>query len=118
MSFEEILLNAIDEEFLSIGETCQKIAYFYLKNEYGINRQEIPSKIKEFSQAIEGMFKDGGKILEIRIMENLFRKMGHINQLLYNEENLDFSEYIEAAKASTYHEMGNEKVLIPIPAHV
>ena len=59
MSFEEILLNAIDEEFSSLGEICQKIIYFYLKNEYTIDRQEIPSNIKVFSQAIESMFKDG-----------------------------------------------------------
>ncbi len=104
MSFEEILLNAIDEEFSSLGETCQKIIYFYLKNEYKIDRQEIPSNIKEFSQAIESMFKDGAKILQIRIMENLFRKMGYINKCLYDKESLDFVEYIEATKATMYQQ--------------
>jgi len=108
VSFEEILLNTIDEEISSLGETCQKIVYFYLKNEYSIDKQEIPSKIKEFSQAIESMFKDGAKILQIRIMENLFRKMGYINQHSYDKETLDFAEYVAAAKASVYQNVGNE----------
>ena len=115
MSFEEILLNAIDEEFSSLGEICQKIIYFYLKNEYTIDRQEIPSNIKVFSQAIESMFKDGAKILQIRIMENLFRKMGCINQDFYNGETLDFVEYMAATKATIHHKMGIEKVLVSLP---
>ena len=106
MSFEKILLNAIDEEFSSLGETCQKIIYYYLKNEYNIDRQEIPQNIKEFSQAIESMFKDGAKILQIRIMENLFRKMGYINQSIYDKETLDFVEFVESTKATMYQQKG------------
>ncbi|MEJ2242054.1 MAG: hypothetical protein P8Y18_07930 [Candidatus Bathyarchaeota archaeon] len=115
MSFEEILLDAIDEEFSSLSETCQKIIYYYLKNEHNIDRQEIPSKIEEFSEAIESMFKDGAKILQIRIMENLFRKMGYINKSLYDKESLDFIEYIEAIKATMYQQKG---IKIPLLSNV
>ena len=114
MSFEEILLNAIDEEFSSLGEICQKIIYFYLKNEYTIDRQEIPSNIKVFSQAIESMFKDGAKILQIKIMENLFRKMGYIDKCLYDKETLDFVEYLEATKAMINQQKGIKIPLVSI----
>jgi hypothetical protein len=113
MSFAELVLNVIDEEFSLLGNNCEKIIYFYLKNEHNISKQEIPSKIKEFSEAIESMFKEGAKILQIRIMENLFRKMGYINQHLYDQENLDFTEYIEAAKATTYQNTDNEISVFP-----
>ena len=113
MSFEEILLNVIDEEFSSLGGTCQKIIYFYLKKEYNLERREIPFNIKEFSQALESMFKNGATILQIRIMENLYRKMGYISQRLYEKETLDFVQYIQAAKATIYKEEEIENPLFP-----
>ena len=115
MSFEDILIDAIDEELSSLGKNCEKIVYYYLKTEYNINKKEIPCKIKDFSCAIESMFKEGAKILKIRIMENLFRKMGCINQDFYNGETLDFVEYMAATKATIHHKMGIEKVLVSLP---
>jgi hypothetical protein len=117
MSFEEILLNVIDEEFSLLSESCQKIIYFYLKNEYNIDRMEIPAKIEGFSEAIESMFKDGAKILQIRIMKSFHKRIGYTNQNICDKERLDFVEYLKTAKASLHRNIRNEIPTFPFLLH-
>jgi hypothetical protein len=100
MSLEEIVLEAIDEGLSSIGENCKKSIYFQLEIGHNLNKQEIPFRIKDFSEAIENIFGSGAKILEIRILKILFRKMGYINPKFHTQESLDFTQYIEAARAN------------------
>ena len=100
MSLEELVLESIDECLSSIGEECKKSIYFHLEIGYKLNKQEIPFRIKDFSEAIENIFGIGAKILEIQILKILFKKMGYINPKFYCWENLDFTHYIEAAKAN------------------
>lgn len=98
MSFEDILMEAIDEALSSFGKTCQQAIYFHLEKEFKLNKREIPCRIKHFTEAIETIFGYGAKILEIRIMENLFKKMGYTNLRFQDRKNLEFTQYIEAAK--------------------
>jgi hypothetical protein len=98
VSFEEVLLKAIDESFSWLGEMEKLAIYFFLEKEYNISKQEIPDRIEEFTEAIEDIFGSGAKVLEIRIMKNLFTKMGHSFTYLHTQEDLEFTKYIEAAK--------------------
>lgn len=98
MSFEELLLETIDEGFSSLGESCTKAIYFYLKKDFKLNKQNIPSRIEDFSEAIESIFGKGAKVLEIRIMKILFKKIGHPFPYFHNQKTLEFTKYIESAR--------------------
>jgi hypothetical protein len=98
MIFEELLLAAMDEGFSSLGEECKQAIYFHLEKEFKLNKQNIPSRIEDFSEAIESIFGIGAKVLEIRIMKNLFKKIGHPFPYLHNQKSLDFTNYIESAR--------------------
>jgi hypothetical protein len=100
MNLEELVLEAIDESLSSIGQNCKNFIYFHLESEYNLNKGEIPFRIKDFSEAIEKIFGVGAKILEIQILKILFKKMGYINPQFYSHENLELTQYIEAAKAN------------------
>ena len=50
------------------------------------------------AEAIEDIFGFGAKLLEIRIMKNLFRKIGHGFTYLHTQEGLEFAKYIESAR--------------------
>jgi hypothetical protein len=103
MNLEELFLESIDECLSSIGEECKKSIYFQLEIEYKLNKREIPFRIKDFSEAIENIFGLGAKILEIRMLKTLFKKIGHISPQFCCWENLDFTQYIEAAIADRNH---------------
>jgi hypothetical protein len=98
MNFEQLLLEAIDDCFSGVGESEKRTIYFHLEEEYKISKPDIPHRIKDFTEAIEDIFGFGAKLLEIRIMKNLFRKMDH--GFLYHppQEGLEFTKYIEIAR--------------------
>ena len=98
MSFEEVLLEAIDESFSWLGESEKQAIYFILKKTYKISKQEIPYRIEEFTEAIEEIFGLGAKIIEIRIMKDLFSRMGYSFPYIHSQEGLEFTKYIEAAR--------------------
>lgn len=74
-SFEQILLEAIDEALSSLGESVKKSIYFHVENSFNIKRQEIPQKIDAFSKALEQIFGPGARHLEISFMKSLHAKI-------------------------------------------
>ncbi|UCG36569.1 MAG: hypothetical protein JSV64_08220 [Candidatus Bathyarchaeota archaeon] len=95
--FESILLEAVDEGLLALGESCKASVYFYVEQHFNVKREEIPQKIEVFSEAIEKIFGVGADYLEILIMKRLHVKIGapfKAGEL----DDLTFLEYIYAAK--------------------
>lgn len=97
-SFEELLLEAVDEGLSSLGDSAKQVIYFYLEKTFKINRRDIPYKIEEFADAIEKFFGPGAKPLEILAMRHLHKKIGR--KIEYNQElgDLIFIEYVAAAR--------------------
>jgi hypothetical protein len=100
MNFEELLLEAIDEGLSSLGETCKQALYFYLEKNFRLNKREIPFRIEDFTEAIENIFGVGAKVLQIRIMKNLFKKMEYPFPYLHDRECLEFTKYLESARVN------------------
>ena len=98
MNFEKVLLEAIDESFSCLGESGKQTIYFHLKTEYKISKEDIPSRIEDFTEALEDIFGLGAKLLEIKIMKNLFTKMGYLQPHLHTQQSLEFTKYIESAR--------------------
>lgn len=98
MYFEELLLKTIDEEFSSLGSKCKQAIYFHLEKSFKIKKGDIPYRIKEFQEAIENIFGAGAKVLQIRIMKNLFKKIGHPLPHFHNQESLEFTNYLNLAR--------------------
>ena len=98
MSFEELLLEAIDEGLSSLGKTCKPFIYFHLEKKFKISKKDIPFRIEDFAEAIEDIFGLGAKLLEIRIMKILFSKMGYSFPYFHTQEGLEFTKYIDAAR--------------------
>lgn len=103
MSFEEVLLEAIDEGFSWLGEREKQTIYFFLEKEYNISKHDIPYRIKDFAEAIEDIFGMGAKLLEIKIMKILFTKIGYNFPYLHTQEGLEFTKYIESARIRGIH---------------
>lgn len=101
MNFEEVLLEAIDEGFSWIGESEKRMIYFYLETKYKIKRQDIIVRLGDFTEAIEDIFGSGARLLEIKIMESLFKKIGYIHPFCQNLECLEFTNYIESARMTS-----------------
>ncbi len=73
--FSSILLESIDEAFLTLGEKTRSSIYFYLETKFLISRQDIPERVNDFSVALERIFGLGAQQLEILIMKCLNEKI-------------------------------------------
>jgi len=102
MSFEEVLLESVDEGLSLLGESAKQAVYFHLEKEFKLNKKDIPYKIEDFTEAMENIFGVGAKILEIRIMRNLFKNMGYPFPYFrpHAQEYLEFTKYIESARVN------------------
>jgi len=58
-TFDELLLEAIDEALSSLGESAKQSIYFHLQDKFKISREEIPKHIKEFAEGLEKIFGFG-----------------------------------------------------------
>jgi hypothetical protein len=98
-TFEHLLIEAINETLASLGESAKQSIYFHLENKFKIAKNDIPYRVKDFTDGIEKIFGLGAHFIEILIMKSLFEKIGQ--PLEWNEKKeLVFVEYVAAAKQS------------------
>lgn len=105
--FKKLLLKAIDDGLSSLGNSSKQAIYLHLEKTFKIKRQDIPNKIEEFAEAMEGIFGPGAKILEIQIMRHLYKMVGENFRYAPSKGDLVFSEYVEAVR---YHVMTSQNL--------
>ena len=96
--FDKLLLSAIDETLNSLGESVKQSIYFHIKNKFCVARTEIPENLVEFQGGLEKIFGTGAQFIEILIMKHLHTKIGF--PILMDSKQLEFIEYVDAAKES------------------
>jgi hypothetical protein len=74
-SFEQILLDSIDNALLNLGETCRNVLYTYLGSALSLKKYMIPKKLEEFTGAMNGVFRSGTKVIEGLIIRALCEKL-------------------------------------------
>ena len=88
LSFEKLLLEAVDEVFLLLGVLSKETVYLHLVEVFGIKKHEIPYKIEEFVSAIEKIFGLGAKILQIQILSICTKRLGAASNITQKMETL------------------------------
>jgi hypothetical protein len=76
--FAVILLDAIDEALTTLGKDVKFSVYFHLESKFAVSKQDIPDRIDDFSDALQQLFGQASKPLEILIMKCLNQKV-HCN---------------------------------------
>jgi hypothetical protein len=98
-AFENLLLEAVDEALASLGDSAKQAIYYHLEDKFKITKNEIPNRLKDFTEGLEKIFGLGARFIEILIMKKLYEKVGQ--PLEWNEsKELIFFDYVTAAKQS------------------
>lgn len=98
-TFENFIIEAVDEALASLGESSKQSIYFHLENKFKIARKDIPYHLDDFAKGLEKIFGLGAQFIEILIMKSLYEKIGRPLKWNKNKE-LEFIEYVEAARKS------------------
>jgi len=101
--FATILLDSIDEALSSLGQNVKVSIYFHLENKFSVPKQDIPDRVEDFSNALEQIFGQASKQLEILIIKHLHQKI-NLNYKWAGPNwlvpNLTFEKYVKLARLS------------------
>ncbi len=111
-NYEAILLQSIDEALLTLGENVRLSIYFHLQTKFGLPKNEIPNQSVEFSDALDKIFGEASRKIEILIMKFLNEKV----QCKYKwtgpnwlVPNLTFEDYLKMVKVKLESEKSKQR---------
>jgi hypothetical protein len=74
--FNEVLVEAIDEALMALGEKAKASLYMHLQTNFGLTKKEYSDRVSEFTDALEKIFGQGALQLQLLIMKCLNEKVG------------------------------------------
>jgi PAS domain S-box-containing protein len=98
--FNKLLLAAIDDTFSSVGESAKTAIYFHIENKFNIKKEDIPSSIEKFSEALDQLFGIGSKPLQKIFKQQLKTKL-KTNSQITDEESLDLDSFVREIRKVT-----------------
>ena len=110
LDFKKLVLEAVDDGLSLLGECSKQALFSYLDSTFKIKKQDIPEKIEEFTNAIERIFGNGAKLLEIEILRQLCKKVEHNFEYPSKRNDSFFIDYVEAVRDCT-----NATERVPFP---
>lgn len=108
--FNTFLTKAIDEGLNILGDDNVKQAFFYQVEKRGLQRSEIPVKLKAFHRIMIDFFGDGAFILERRMARGLHDNLG----IKFDEHaGWTLEEYSQYAKKASRPSLTRESEVTP-----
>lgn len=74
--FNRMVLEAIDEGLMRIGDGIKEALYYHVEKKYRIKRGEVPRRLKAFHRALVGLLGAGAKVVETQIYLSLCDRLG------------------------------------------
>ncbi len=96
-TFEEVLLEAIDDAFSTLGNSAMRSTYYHLEKRFKIPRDDIPRRLQVFKDGLARIFGPGSRFLEILIMKKLHERVGCSFEW-HESKPFAFVDYIAAVK--------------------
>ncbi|MEM3465021.1 MAG: hypothetical protein QW506_00835 [Thermoproteota archaeon] len=75
-SQKDRVLRCVDNALCCLGETAKRIIYWYLENEQGLKKEEIPDKPEEFITGLEKIYGSGARVIERLIVSEMVDEFG------------------------------------------
>jgi hypothetical protein len=93
--FKKTLLNAIEEGLSSLGDSSMEAIFYHVEDSFQLRKEDIPSNLTEFKQALERIFGPGTPYLEKIIAKCLYERL----ELDFEEaEFVDLATHVDDAK--------------------
>lgn len=81
---DERIVECVDSGLGALGESVKHVIYYYVEENFQLEKNEIPEKPQVFKQAITSMFgEEGAKIIEqliVQKMRNAFKVRRRLKQ--------------------------------------
>lgn len=74
--FNKMLLEAIDDGLMRIGDGIKEALYYHVERKYRIKRIQVPHRLKAFHRALVGLLGAGAEVVEAQIYLSLCDRLG------------------------------------------
>ncbi len=112
--FGQVLLEAIDESFLVLGDEPRRAVYQCLSTINSLQREEIPDRLEDFAQGMKKALGGASSVLQRIMLKKLFQKIG---STFKESQDLDFVDYVKEAERRydvlSQHRASQEEVRAP-----
>jgi hypothetical protein len=100
--FERVLLDAVDESLLVLGDEPKATIYSLLESQHFIEKEEIPRRLGDFSLSIRKIFGAGGPVVERLILKKLCQQLDLEYQAFKQN---DFQKAVEQCRKTSIARM-------------
>jgi hypothetical protein len=111
--FGNLLIAVVDKTLSCLGEEPKSAIYFHLENVLNLPKHEIPSRIDEFSNGLEGLLGSGAKILENSFIKNIYSEVGILGEFEGQKTRIvpgsTFKQYVSFAEKFLENARQNEE---------
>lgn len=105
-NFKKVLIEAVDNGLLTLGESPRSAIYFHLERNWQLKKEEIPEKVEKFLEGLANIFGPGSRVVEKVIVKDLYTRLG----LEFEEKmNFEFQDYVKQALKQLKREMSKRK---------
>lgn len=99
-SFQEFLIEAMDQTFSKLGEPIKQMLYSFLETDHKLSKEDIPNRIEDFVSALKQIFGTSALLIEIDIMKSMQQKVPSFILKIENAD-LNFEDYLNSLKNFT-----------------
>jgi hypothetical protein len=76
--FKQVLLEAVDDGLLTLGESGRNAIDFHLQSLYSLKREDIPNQPEAFAEGLRKIFGSGAEVIEKATVKSLYHKLDKI----------------------------------------
>ena len=99
VEFEKSIIKTIDVQLRHVfGETGTTVIYEYLQSTLSLRQEEIPKKLKVFSEGLDKFLSSGARVIEKVILDGLYSDFGQEFQF---KEGYTFVDYVNMLRTTT-----------------
>jgi len=98
-NLDQIIVEAVDESLLIMGETARNHIYSHLKKVHGVDRKDIPEKLEKFDEALEGLF--GAKAVDLITQIIAKRVYDKIGMVFNQSKDWKLTDYVSDIKKTS-----------------
>jgi hypothetical protein len=85
------LLEALDETLETLGWKTKFQVYDYFEKRIGLKRDDIPSRLEDFSKGLSNIFASASNVIELSIARGLYERLGRRFEPI---EGFNFIDYV------------------------
>jgi len=96
-TFEELIVEVIDQVLLSLDPRVKKSFYNILKTDYNLDKSDIPYRIGDFVNALEEVYGISALLVEVAILKKVCQELPAFTFVVENAQ-LNLVDFLKSLK--------------------